>query len=293
MTDIKHINSYAEFDALVKKTKNPTSLLVADFWATWCGPCRVIAPVFQRLATQYPEAVFVKVDVDKQQQTAQSYKVTAMPTFKFFKDGKEVDSVRGADAASLEAKVKQHYVAPAAAESSGTGGMASSVNGYPDITSNIDIKNLECLNQQDSHHLRNTISPGSAYLESDVDEQLSIFFAFLQPCKIYSLSLSCTSEGHRPKTLRFYTNRPNAIGFDEAEGVEPTQEIELTEENYDAEGIATINLRFVKFQRVNTLSIFVVDNLGDEETTRIENLRLYGETMDVTRMSEINKKEDP
>jgi hypothetical protein len=64
------------------------------------------------------------------------------PTFKFFKDGKEVDSVRGADAASLEAKVKQHYVAPAAAESSGTGGMANSVNGYPDITSNIDIKNV-------------------------------------------------------------------------------------------------------------------------------------------------------
>jgi hypothetical protein len=63
------------------------------------------------------------------------------------------------------------------------------------------------------------------------------------------------SEGHRPKTLRFYTNRPNAIGFDEAEGVEPTQEIELTEESYDAEGIATVNLRFVKFQRVNTLSV--------------------------------------
>jgi PITH domain len=61
--------------------------------------------------------------------------------------------------------------------------------------------------------------------------------------------------GHRPKTLRLFTNRQNAIGFDEAESVEPTQELELTETSYDAEGTAIINLRFVKFQRVNTLTV--------------------------------------
>ena len=97
--------------------------------------------------------------------------------------------MRGADVAGLEAKIKQHYVVPQIPEASGSGSNESvgSVNGYPDITRNIDVGNVilsscgsnnqvECLNQQDSHPVRNIITPGSAYLESDVDEQLFIFF---------------------------------------------------------------------------------------------------------------------
>jgi hypothetical protein len=75
------------------------------------------------------------------------------------------------------------------------------------------------------------------------------------------MSLCCTSPGHRPKTLRLFINRQNAIGFDEAESVESTQEIELTETSYDAEGTATVNLRFVKFQRVNSLSVRLLGNV--------------------------------
>ena len=72
------------------------------------------------------------------------------------------------------------------------------------------------------------------------------------------MSFKCTSEGHRPKTLRLFINRSNAIDFDEAESVEPTQEIELQESSYDSEGLVLINLRFVKFQRVNSLSVHPV-----------------------------------
>ena len=75
------------------------------------------------------------------------------------------------------------------------------------------------------------------------------------------MSLSCTSTGYRPETLRLFTNRQNAIGFDEAESVEPTQELELTETSYDAEGTAIINLRFVKFQRVNTLTVLFLSKV--------------------------------
>lgn len=84
---------------------------------------------------------------------------------------------------------------------------------------------------------------------------------FHQHCKVFALSLSCTSTEHRPKTLRLFTNRQNAIGFDEAESVEPTQELELTETSYDAEGTAIINLRFVKFQRVNTLTVLFLSKV--------------------------------
>jgi thiol-disulfide isomerase/thioredoxin len=104
----------------------------------------------ERFATQYPHAVFAKVDVDAQQQIAATYQVTAMfvncyirvnsrPTFKLFKDGREVDSVQGANAGMLEAKIKQHYVA---VDTSASSGSTSSASGYPDITSNIDIKNV-------------------------------------------------------------------------------------------------------------------------------------------------------
>jgi hypothetical protein len=65
--------------------------------------------------------------------------LTSRPTFKLFKDGREVDSVRGADAVTLEAKIAQHYVVP---EGSGNSGPVNSLNGYPDITSNVDVKNV-------------------------------------------------------------------------------------------------------------------------------------------------------
>ena len=70
------------------------------------------------------------------------------------------------------------------------------------------------------------------------------------------MSLTCHSKDHSPKTLRLYINRQNAIGFDEAESIEPTQEIVLSESSYDEDGTAGINLRFVKFQRVNSLTVF-------------------------------------
>ena len=76
------------------------------------------------------------------------------------------------------------------------------------------------------------------------------------------MSFKCTSAGHRPKTIRLFINRSNAIDFDEAETVEPTQEIELSESSYDAEGVALVNLRYVKFQRVNTISVTPNSNLS-------------------------------
>lgn len=83
-------------------------LVVCDFFATWCGPCTMIAPFFKQLSTKYPNVVFLKIDVDKCQGTAMANNVSAMPTFIFIRNRAEVDRIRGADKNQLENKVKQY-----------------------------------------------------------------------------------------------------------------------------------------------------------------------------------------
>jgi thioredoxin 1 len=85
-------------------------LAVVDFWAAWCGPCRMIAPILDQLASEYNgKAKVAKVDVDSNQQTAMRFNVRSIPSILFFKDGKHVDTVVGAVPKShLERKFAQH-----------------------------------------------------------------------------------------------------------------------------------------------------------------------------------------
>ena len=71
--------------------------VVVDFWASWCPPCMVIAPIIEKLAKQYAgKIVFAKVNVDQNPKTASMYGITAIPTLIFFKDGEVFDVVVGA-----------------------------------------------------------------------------------------------------------------------------------------------------------------------------------------------------
>ena len=71
-------------------------LLVADFWADWCGPCKLLGPVIEQLATDYDgKAVVGKVNVDDEPELAQRFGIMSIPTVIFFKDGKEVDKKIG------------------------------------------------------------------------------------------------------------------------------------------------------------------------------------------------------
>ncbi len=85
-------------------------LAVVDFWATWCGPCRMIAPILEQLAEEYSgRAKIAKLDVDANQETATRFNVRSIPTLLFFKGGKLVDSVIGAvPKAKLASKFEQH-----------------------------------------------------------------------------------------------------------------------------------------------------------------------------------------
>lgn len=95
-------------------------LVVVDFTATWCNPCKRIAPFFEQLAAKFPQAVFLRVDVDKCVDTAVAQGISAMPTFLFYKNKTKIDLLQGADSATLESKVQQHYVAECEEAEEGT-----------------------------------------------------------------------------------------------------------------------------------------------------------------------------
>lgn len=99
--------SDADFAAEVEGAEG---LAMVDFWAEWCGPCRMVAPIVEQLATEYAGQVKVtKLDVDSNPRTAARFNVRSIPSILFFKDGKLVDTLVGAaPRGMLEARMKQH-----------------------------------------------------------------------------------------------------------------------------------------------------------------------------------------
>ncbi|TAH51906.1 MAG: thioredoxin [Chloroflexota bacterium] len=85
--------SDADFETTVLKSDKPA---IVDFWAAWCGPCRMIAPFVEELASEYNgKALVAKLDTDANPMTPTKYGIMGIPTLIFFKDGKEVDRMVG------------------------------------------------------------------------------------------------------------------------------------------------------------------------------------------------------
>ncbi|KAI4177541.1 MAG: hypothetical protein LQ346_007680 [Caloplaca aetnensis] len=100
-TGVHNLSSKSDFDAALADP----SLMIIDCMATWCAPCKMIAPEIVKMSNAYPAARFYKLDVDEVPDVAGDLGVTAMPTFIIFKDGKRVGEVVGASVKPLEAAV--------------------------------------------------------------------------------------------------------------------------------------------------------------------------------------------
>ena len=77
-------------------TVSRDGIVLVDFWAAWCGPCRAFAPVFEAASQKHPDIVFGKVDTEDQQQLARAFGITSIPTLMAFRDGIRVFSQPGA-----------------------------------------------------------------------------------------------------------------------------------------------------------------------------------------------------
>jgi thioredoxin 1 len=97
------IQSASQFKKVLKDNVG----VICDFTASWCGPCKMISPVFEEFSKKYKSLAFIKVDVDQLQEIASQYRVQAMPTFKVFVQEKEIEEMKGADKNGLEEMIKR------------------------------------------------------------------------------------------------------------------------------------------------------------------------------------------
>ncbi|KAJ2096097.1 hypothetical protein GGI09_004532 [Coemansia sp. S100] len=275
------VENEKQFIEIIKESSS--KLVVVDFYSLTCPPCLVVDGILNQLAMQYPNVGFYKVDIARFPDISEKCLITATPTLQFFRKGKMIDMLRGADKQAIVKKVETH--------SNGDGtenAKAFGVIGHSDLTRLVLKKQSECLNQSDDNPLENVFTEGDSVLESDVDEQLVLHIAFSQPLKLHSIMIKAPAD-RAPKNIRLFANRMD-IGFDDAEASEATQEIELTEEVYKKGGV--VNLRYVRFQNVSSLSIYVADNLGDDDVTAISQLAFIGTAVDTANVSDIRQGED-
>ncbi|MCJ1354767.1 MAG: Cytoplasmic thioredoxin isoenzyme 2 [Icmadophila ericetorum] len=102
---VHNLGSKDDFSKALGQDEN---LVVIDCFATWCGPCKIIAPKVVAFAKAFPSARFYKLDVDECPDVAQELGVNAMPTFLFFKKGEKVGEVVGANPVALESTIQAH-----------------------------------------------------------------------------------------------------------------------------------------------------------------------------------------
>ncbi|XP_058785395.1 thioredoxin H-type-like [Vicia villosa] len=108
------VHSVDAWKEQLEKGNASKKLIVVDFTASWCGPCRFIAPILAEIAKKLPEVIFLKVDVDELKTVSEEWGIEAMPTFLFLKEGKLVDKVVGAKKEELQLTISKHATAASA-----------------------------------------------------------------------------------------------------------------------------------------------------------------------------------
>ena len=93
-TEIIEIHTYEELTNLSKE--HPKKIIIIDFWAIWCGPCKVFTPIFEKLQKEYyKDFIFARINIDENRELALEYRVSSIPTTLFLKAGKVINKIVG------------------------------------------------------------------------------------------------------------------------------------------------------------------------------------------------------
>ncbi|KAK7394536.1 hypothetical protein VNO78_15065 [Psophocarpus tetragonolobus] len=107
-SSVTSFHSSARWQLYFNELKETPKLIVIDFSASWCGPCKFLEPAIHAMSQKFTDVDFVKIDVDELPDVAQEFGVQAMPTLVLVKRGKELDRVVGAKKDELEKKIAKH-----------------------------------------------------------------------------------------------------------------------------------------------------------------------------------------
>lgn len=88
---VEHVND----DNFLSAVEGNKGLVIADFWASWCGPCKMLSPILDEVSEEIADVKFIKINVDENPDTPAQYRVGSIPTLMAFKDGKVVDTMVG------------------------------------------------------------------------------------------------------------------------------------------------------------------------------------------------------
>ena len=157
---------------------------------------------------------------------------------------------------------------------------------FDDLLEHLELPQCHCLNAATEHRLRDCLDRESRddptkYLQSDADEQLLISLKFMSAVNISAIVLQAALDraDDAPSSMKLFVN-PVGLDFDSAESNTPTQEFTLSKS--DVVSGSKIELRFVKFQKVQELGIFLPGNLSDGEETVLGKLAVLGESVQHT-----------
>mmetsp|Transcript_13998 Transcript_13998/g.52311 ORF Transcript_13998/g.52311 Transcript_13998/m.52311 type:complete len:175 (-) Transcript_13998:1498-2022(-) len=156
-----------------------------------------------------------------------------------------------------------------------------------DVTELIAWADSYCLNENQQRPMANIkMGDDRLVLESDADEELLLTFSFMEPVKLHSLNICGPGEEAEaaPKEVDVFVNKV-ALGFEDAEDLEPAQSLELSPEDLEPDSITALN--FVKFQSVTSVSLWVKANFG-ADTTKISSIRFLGVPIHATKQIDEN-----
>ncbi|KAI3860127.1 hypothetical protein MKX03_037086 [Papaver bracteatum] len=161
-----------------------------------------------------------------------------------------------------------------------------------DLLDFVDWSGVECLNQNTSHSVVNALKQGyredeGLKLESDADEQLLIYIPFTQVIKLHSM-LIIGPEEDGPRTVKLFANKEH-MGFSNVSDYPPSDTVVFTLDHLKGKPVA---LKYVKFQSVRSLTIFIEENQEGADITQVQKIVLYGSTVETTDMKGLKKIED-